>query len=133
MVGIMVIVGLPWWLRRQRIRPQCRRPGFNPWVGKIPWRRKWQCTPVFLPGESQWTEESDRLQSMGLQRDMTEGSKHTHGSCWGWGEFYKGNDQSSWIMARKGFTAKNDLLTLKNVKCFSGIKLRELFEEEVTP
>ena len=29
-----------------------RRPGFNPWVGKIPWRRKWQPNPVFLPGES---------------------------------------------------------------------------------
>ena len=27
-------------------------PGFNPWVGKISWRRKWQPTPVFLPGES---------------------------------------------------------------------------------
>ena len=25
---------------------------FNPWVGKIPWRRAWQLTPVFLPGES---------------------------------------------------------------------------------
>ena len=32
---------------------QCGRPGFDPWVGKIPWRRKWQPTPVFLPGESQ--------------------------------------------------------------------------------
>ena len=31
---------------------QCRRPRFDPWVGKIPWRRKWQPTPVFLPGES---------------------------------------------------------------------------------
>ena len=30
---------------------QCRRPGFNPWVGKIPWRRKWQLTPVLLPGK----------------------------------------------------------------------------------
>ena len=28
------------------------RPRFDPWVGKIPWRRKWQPTPVFLPGES---------------------------------------------------------------------------------
>ena len=28
------------------------RPGFDPWVGKIPWRTKWQPTPVFLPGES---------------------------------------------------------------------------------
>ena len=33
-----------------RIACQCRRWGFNPWVGKIPWRRKWQLTPVFLPG-----------------------------------------------------------------------------------
>ena len=33
--------------------PQCRRPGFNPWVGKICRRRKWQPTPVVLPGESQ--------------------------------------------------------------------------------
>jgi len=34
---------------------QCRRQkrhGFNLWVGKIPWRRAWQSTPVFLPGES---------------------------------------------------------------------------------
>ena len=31
---------------------QCGRPGFDPWVGKIPWRRKWQSTSVFLPGES---------------------------------------------------------------------------------
>ena len=28
-----------------------KRHGFDPWVGKIPWRRKWQPTPVFLPGE----------------------------------------------------------------------------------
>ena len=31
---------------------QCGRPGFVPWVGKIPWRRKRQPTPVLLPGES---------------------------------------------------------------------------------
>ena len=30
----------------------CRRPGFDLWAGKIPWRRAWQPTPVFLPGES---------------------------------------------------------------------------------
>ena len=29
----------------------CNRPGFNPWIEKIHWRRKWQPTPVFLPGE----------------------------------------------------------------------------------
>ena len=37
-------------------------------VGKIPWRRAWQSTPVLLPGESPWTEEPGGLQSMGLQR-----------------------------------------------------------------
>ena len=31
---------------------QCTRLGFNPWVEKIPWRRTWQPTSVFLPGES---------------------------------------------------------------------------------
>ena len=31
---------------------QCRRRRFYPWVGTIPWRRKWQPTPVFLPGKS---------------------------------------------------------------------------------
>ena len=33
-------------------RRKHRRLGFNPWVRKIPWRRAWQSTPVFLPGES---------------------------------------------------------------------------------
>ena len=35
---------------------------------KIPWRRTWQPTPVFLPGESLWTEEPGGLQSLGSQR-----------------------------------------------------------------
>ena len=43
---------LPWWLRRQSVCLQCRRPAFYPWVGKILWRRKWQPTPVLLPGKS---------------------------------------------------------------------------------
>ena len=32
--------------------PAVQEMQFSPWVGKIPWRRKWQHTPVFLPGES---------------------------------------------------------------------------------
>ena len=43
---------LPWWLRGKSVCLRCGSRGFNPWVGKIPWRRKWQPTPVFLPGES---------------------------------------------------------------------------------
>ena len=34
-----------------RIHLQCKIPRFDPWVRKIPWRREWQPTPVFLPGE----------------------------------------------------------------------------------
>ena len=34
------------------LRLQCGRPGLHPWVGKIPWRRAWKPTPIFLPGES---------------------------------------------------------------------------------
>jgi len=48
---------------------QCRRHkryGLDRWVRKIPLRRAWQPTPVFSPGESLWTEEPGRLQSMGL-------------------------------------------------------------------
>ena len=37
------------------------------WVGKILWRQAWQPTPVFLPGESLWTEGPGGPQSMGLQ------------------------------------------------------------------
>ena len=37
--------------RMVRISLQWGRPGFDPWVGKIPWRRAWQLIPVFLPRE----------------------------------------------------------------------------------
>ena len=43
---------LPWWLRQYSICLQCGRPGFDLWVGEIPWRRKWQSIPVLLPGKS---------------------------------------------------------------------------------
>ena len=38
--------------------PAMRRPGFDPCVGKIPWRREWLLTPIFLPGEKEWAEYS---------------------------------------------------------------------------
>ena len=46
----MKYTGIPLWLRGQKICPQFRRPEFDTWAGKIPWRRKWQPTPAFLPG-----------------------------------------------------------------------------------
>ena len=44
--------GLPWWLSGKEYTCQCRRLGSDPWVGKIPSRRKWQPAPVFLPEKS---------------------------------------------------------------------------------
>ena len=44
-------------------------PWFDPWIGKIPWRREWLPIPVFLPGERiPWTEETGGLWPMGSQR-----------------------------------------------------------------
>ena len=43
----------------------CGRPGFDPWAGKIPWRRERLPTPVFLPGES-GVAESDTLSDSGF-------------------------------------------------------------------
>ena len=46
-------IRLPWWLNSKESAYQCGKYRFSSWVGKIPWRRKWQLTPVFLPGKSQ--------------------------------------------------------------------------------
>ena len=45
-----------------------KRLRLDPCVGQILWRRACQATPVFLPGEFPWTEDSGRLQSIGSQR-----------------------------------------------------------------
>ena len=49
-------IGLPRWLSSEDLACQCRRHRFDSWVRKIfprkiCWRRKWQPTPVFLPGK----------------------------------------------------------------------------------
>ena len=50
-----------------------RRCGFDPWVGKIPWRRKWQPSPVFLPGESPGQRSLSGYSPWGCKEsDMTE-------------------------------------------------------------
>ena len=53
-------------------------PGSIPGSGRFPWTRKWQPTPVFLPGKIPWTEEPGELQSMRLQRVRHNWTTHTH-------------------------------------------------------
>ena len=85
---------------------QCRRHkhkwrGFHPWVGKIPWSRQWQPTPVLLPGESHgqgslagyspWGhKESDTTEWLSIhwQQKVPEDNVRMPSNCWlpmGWG------------------------------------------------
>ena len=51
----------------------CRRCRFHPWVGKIPWSKKWQPTPVFWPGKIPWTESLVGYSPQGHRKyDKTE-------------------------------------------------------------
>ena len=55
------------------IQEICRRHGFNPWVKKMPWRRKWQPTPIFLPIKSHGQRSRVGYSSKGSKEsDMTE-------------------------------------------------------------
>ena len=52
---------------------------FNPWVGKIPWRRAWQPKPVFLPGESHGQRSLAGYGKWSCKElDMTKQLTHTH-------------------------------------------------------
>ena len=86
---------LPWWLSWLRIFLLCGRPGFDPWVGKIPWRREWLLTPGFWPGElhglySPWDRKDDWAtftfpsKSRAISRSLL-----SEGGCWyvSWSSF----------------------------------------------
>ena len=68
---------LPWWFSDKDSACHCLRCGFDPWVGKIPWRRKWQPTPVFLPGESHGQRSLGGYSPWGRKEsDMNQPSTH---------------------------------------------------------
>ena len=61
---------------------RCKRQGFNSWVEKIPWRRAWQPTPVFLPGESHGQRSLAGYSPWGCQEsDTTERGWHRRWAC----------------------------------------------------
>ena len=70
-----------------------KRHGFNPWVRKIPWRRAWQPTPVFLPGESHGQRSLVGYSPRGHKGlDTTEAATHT---C------TESNNDLGWMKARQ--------------------------------
>ena len=66
----------------QSVCLQCGRPGFNPWVWKIPWRRKWQSTPVLLPGKSHRQRSLVGYSPRGRKESDTTERLHVHFSLW---------------------------------------------------
>ena len=56
---------------------RCKRCGFDPWVGKILWRRKWQPTAVFLPGESHGQRSLTGYSPWGYKRVGHNLAKHS--------------------------------------------------------
>ena len=72
-IAALFIIVRTWKQRRcpsadEWIRKQCRRPGFNSWVGKIPLEKGEATHASILAWEIPWTEEPDRPQSTGSQR-----------------------------------------------------------------
>ena len=57
---------------------RCKRCGFVPWVGKIPWRRAWQPAPKFLSGESHGQRSLTGCSPQGLKESDTTKQLHTH-------------------------------------------------------
>ena len=67
----------------QRLKhlPAMQNLEFNPWVGKIPWRRKWQPTSVFLPGESHGERSLVGHSPRGRKELDTTEQLHFHSHC----------------------------------------------------
>ena len=78
-------LGFPGGTSRKELACQWRRRkrcGFDPWIRKIPWRRAWQPTSVFLPGESHGHRSLAGYSSWGhTESDMTEATQH---ACKSW-------------------------------------------------
>jgi hypothetical protein len=77
--GLGVYPGLPRWLNSKAPSAvKCRRHGFEPWVGKIPWRRAWQPTQIFLPWKSHGQKSQEGYSLWGCEElDTTEATEHT--------------------------------------------------------
>ena len=83
-MGAFLVVSSEESAYMQELQEICR---LNLWIGKVPWRRAWQPTLVYLPGESPWTEAPDGLQSTGSQR--------------------VGHDWSNWTSTHAGWVMRN--------------------------
>ena len=112
---------LPWCFRWLAVCLQCRRRGFNAWLRKIPWRRKWQPTQVFLPGESHgqrslegcspWgRKESDRTER--LTRSL-QAAEEAQGKRMSQVRGTEGTQRSTWTLRRARDTLTEEVTQTK--------------------
>ena len=72
-IEVLTYLGLQSGIESACQRRRCKRCGFNRWVRRTPWSRKWQPTPVFLPGESRGQRSLAGYSSLGhKESDTTE-------------------------------------------------------------
>ena len=81
--GIKFFSWLSWWLSSKESTCQCKRHRFDPWVGKILWRRKWWPTSVFVPGKSHEQRSLVGYSPRGLNgHEFGQTPGHSGGGAW---------------------------------------------------
>ena len=83
-------LGLPRWCNGKESACQCKKCGFDPWVGQFPWRMKMAAHSSILAWKIPWTNEPGGLQSMGSWRVRHDWVKHTYTRFGGSNFLWKG-------------------------------------------
>ena len=99
-----------------------KRPGFDSWAGKIPWRRKWQLSPIFLPGKLHREKSLAGCSSWGFRAsDKSEVTQHTHRGQGGWRVNKIGEGVNYTVMNRNQTCGGDRFLVSRDVKlqCYS--------------
>ena len=114
----------PRWLSSKESTCQCRRCEFDPWVGKVPWRRNGHPTPVFSPGESHGQRRPAGYSSWGHKESDTTEHMHSmegipmRGSVWCQGKRV-GSDVHSGLSFRTLALILSDSLIFLSYSFFS--------------
>ena len=77
LISLLVEQGFPSGARGKELACQwrrSRRPRFDPWIGRIPWSREWQPTPIFLPGKSHGQRSLGGYSPWGLKESNMTGN-----------------------------------------------------------
>ena len=79
--NIYTYAKVPWAPAQTVKNLPAMRPGFNLWIGTIPWRGKWQPTPAFLPGESHGQRRLEGYSPWGHTESDTTERLSTHNTA----------------------------------------------------